>query len=671
MTAIQNQKLLENIKSGALVYDLETSSHYADGTPIPIGDFDNYVANAIVKWFGCYSYKYKKAYSLNAITDRDKIIKLLADHDVLVGFNSEEFDYPILENNGFIREKKRYIQVDVMQVLGTSTFSNRKGFSYKNRGLLMGFKFKNNRLKTIAEAMGLKTQKGDIDYAIFHKNEWLEEETEEIITYLYADVMATKEMFDALWVYWMPFTQMIDIKNIKDLSWIKNSIASLTYKSACYYMGEEPTYGEKGSAKEDMGGLVLLPKREEATKVWYIDFSSLYPHIFCILNLFNETNQNNKNAWHGNDVFKVKGYYDISEEHTLTKIVKERLKERIDLKENDPTNPMIYTLKIWLNALYGIVRSAIFEKVHTENAGYDCCWFGQQLGELVQEMMLSFGFNTIQYDTDGAMVVAIDEKNNNREYVIDCLNQIIEIINDNVPFPVDTFKIDIEEYIEYLMCPFSEEPAVDEDTRKLLNKKDAIVEGYETVVVDKKKVITEISTGNIVRKGRSWVKKRTGNKKNYFYLYKDGEELKYKIMGLPIKKANATLLAMKIFKEVLEQKILDSVCAKFPKKFIDDTLAEYLKRPDTMELLSREFKIKPLNSYKSESCIHAQISKGYFNGGDGVIRLIKNNKIGNAGKGFKYCKIQEAIDAKLTIDDIDLEKVRNELRPFIKYEKEN
>ena len=92
-----------------------------------------------------------------------------------------------------------------------------------------------------------------------------------------------------------------------------------------------------------------------------------------------------------------------------------------------------------------------------------------------------------------------------------------------------------------------------------------------------------------------------------------------------------------------------------------------------MQLISREFKIKPYDTYKipkgqtEPSNIYAQISKGYFNKGSGVINLIKNKKIGNAGKGTLYCTVDEAIECKLTIEDLDLEKLYNELEPFIEY----
>ena len=87
-----------------------------------------------------------------------------------------------------------------------------------------------------------------------------------------------------------------------------------------------------------------------------------------------------------------------------------------------------------------------------------------------------------------------------------------------------------------------------------------------------------------------------------------------------------------------------------------------------MELMAREFKVKPANTYKSEGSIYAQISKNYFNGTDGVIRLIKNSKIGKVGKGNLYCTIEDAVKSKLTIDDVDMDKVWSELGAFVKNE---
>ena len=559
-----------------------------------------------------------------------------------------------------------YTNVDCMQILGTATKRNRNGYKYKDRGSLMGYKFKKSSLEHMAEVMKLEHQKGQIDYAIFEKEDWTEEETLEIKKYLSSDVLATKQMFDKLWNYWLPFTELLDKKSIEDLSWIRSSIASLTYKSACYFMNTEPTYAEKSSEKEEMGGRVIEPKYEESRNVWYIDFASLYPHIMCMFNLFAEKNpEKQKDLWHGNDLFKVKGYYDISQPHVLAESVKARLKERITLQEKEPDNPLIYTLKIFLNGLYGVARSGIFEKVHTDNCGWDTCFLGQQIQEFVENKMKEFGFETIAGDTDSLFLLATQDKFNNKKYVQDCLNQIIATINKNVPFPVDTFKIKIEHYLEYIMFPFSEQPVIEKEERDKINEGN--LEGYEEKIENKKKVLYKKDTNEIVKIGRSWIKKRKGRKKNYLYAYKDDKGMQIELVGLPIMKDNATHLGIKIFNEVLKPFIIKQKSAKFDKEFIEEILNEYLERPKIMKLMAREFKVNPIDSYKLESQIQAQISQHYFDGKGGVIELIKNNKIGKVGIGQKYCTVTEAIDNKLTTQDLDMDKIWSELEPFIQH----
>jgi len=681
--------LFKSILDQCLVFDLETYAEDWDGNAININSqFDQYVEMADVRWFGAYSFKHDKIYLLEYKNNIGQIKEILADHSTLIGFNSEEFDFPILKNNNLIDNTKRYLQVDCMQILGRPNFRNKAGYAYKNRGEFMKFKFKKNSLKHMAEVMKFDVQKGEIDYGLFEKRTYTEQEKTDIIKYLKNDILITKQLFESLWDFWKPFTELLSQNFVQDLSWIRNSMASLTYKAACTLMGVEPTYSNSGTPKEEMGGRVIMPKYEEKRNVWMVDFSSLYPHIFCMFNLFAENQETEvKSGWHGNDVFKVKGYYFDNSQHPLSIQVQAKLKERMDLKKNDPKNPMIEALKNFLNTLYGTVRSSIFEKVHTPNAGWDCCWLGQQMHKLTEDMMSEFGFESIMGDTDSFALLANEEKFNNKEYVKECLEKVIKKIFDNVPFPVDTFNIVIEKYLDYIMFPFMEQEIVDLKTRqaiigwKDLNKLFSddygeyekelmdIKEKYKLEEILGKKCIVEKSTDKIMKKGRSWVKERMGLKKNYVMIYKEDGETKVKLKGLPIKKDGATALGIKIFNEVLKPLMIKKSTAKFSRDFIEKTVEDYLQKPNVMELIAREFKTKPADTYKKESQIQCQISRGYFNGGSGVIKLIKNHKIGNAGKGEKYCTPQEALDNNLTIKDLDLEKLWAELEAFIKYEK--
>lgn len=638
---------LEQVKKSILVFDIETSSFYPnDNREINIrSDFESYVRFAKVKWFGCYSYLHDKEYFF-AINNNSipEIMQLLQEHNILCGFNSEEFDFRILVNNGFVDVEKKYLHIDIMQIMGTSTFKNKSGYAYKNRGALMEYKFKNNSLRCMAETMKLDFLKGDIDYSIFHKSTWTIAEEKEIIQYLRSDVMATKQLFEKLWDYWLPFAELLEVKNIYDLSWIRSSIASLTYKAACKVLATDATYADKGEedTSEQMGGNVYLPKYEELKGVWYVDVGSLYPHMFAMGNLTAEVNPANisdkRKVWRGNDVFKVKGCYDITEWHPLAKYIASKLKERITLKETDPKNPFIYTLKIFLNGLYGVMRSPIFEKVHTPNCGWDCCYLGQQVQALIKEMLEQFGFEVVMGDTDSCFFIAKEGTDNSRAYVQECLTQIADIIKDNFPFPVDTFKIGIEHYLDYLMVPFEEQTITLED-------------------------------GSNKKEGGRLVYERKGKKKNYLMIYKDKEETIVKLVGLPIKKDNSTQLSMRIYDEILKPEIIKNIRAKFPKSFLDNIINDYLKKPEILQLLSQEYKVNAASSYKT-NCIQKQISDAYFKGTEGVIRLVKNSKVGKCGKGTLYATVEEVTNAKLTREELDLDKVEQELSPFVLYEPE-
>lgn len=257
---------LEDLKKKILVLDIETSAQYPEGGIVDINtNFEDYVKFAKVKWIGLYSYATKEYIEASISEVRGETIRnFIAQHDIIVGFNCEEFDLPIMYNNDLMPDQKWFLTVDCMVVLGANTFYRHDGLAFKNRGSLMGYKFPRNSLKAMADVMKLETQKGDIDYKIFLRNSWSNEETNEIKKYLRSDIEATRQMFEKLWDFWMPFIKFLPEESVMKLTWIRSSIASLTYQCACHALGVEATFGEKSDAPpEEMGGRVIQPKYEE------------------------------------------------------------------------------------------------------------------------------------------------------------------------------------------------------------------------------------------------------------------------------------------------------------------------------------------------------------------------------------------------------------------------
>jgi hypothetical protein len=336
-----------------------------------------------------------------------------------------------------------------------------------------------------------------------------------------------------------------------------------------------------------------------------------------MFNLVDETSSLDTNAWHGNEVFKVNGYYNIKQQHKLTKSLLFKLKERIRLKKADPKNPLIYAFKIFLNTFYGVSRSKVFKNVHTPNAGVDCCQLGQQVNEIMEAKLIELGYDVIYGDTDSNMVKYKNGKRTTEQVKAD-LKIVVDYIKKWVPFPAETFDIDIEREMHYIMF------------------------------------VPDDKTGSY-------------KKKNYLYVYTDDKtnEKKVKLMGLPIKKDNSTQLGPLLFKKYIEPRIIEELKGKFSKSWLISLIEEELKKD--LNLMAIEYNVSEFDSYplKSNGCLIAQISKQYLHGQSGRIKLIKNKKFGKVGKSFKYCTVEEAIKNRLKYYDLDLTKIHKELTPFI------
>ena len=654
---MQHEKTIKELLSEVLVYDIETSSFNKEGKRINLrSNFDEYVKYAKVKWFGAYSYKYKRYFEFDAIKDKDSIKTLLEKHEFLVGFNNKNFDGPILKNNGYFGDTYKK-ELDVMLILGDDQY--RPGF--KKRATYMkvklkpctinGKKYGTNSLQGMATAFGIELPKGDIDYKLFDKNTWSDEEQKDIIKYLRADVEITKQLFDKIINFWSLFTDWLHEDDVRSFVWINSTIAVLTYYAVCRVKGVEPTFSNLEQEKEEMGGRAVKPTDEEVFGAHYMDETSKYPHIFAEFNLFKEVNIHGQPQekidkliekgylFHGNEKFKVKGYYDIRSQGVIEKDLINKLKTRFAIKKvlknyyknkeskivvpeilkdqipnGELTNDILqkldgqeFAIKIFANSLYGIIRKITFEKVSTPSAGYDCCWIGQQIHEYVQTFFEERGFKVIGGFTDSWFV---EDKNVSEEEIMKLARECMDDLKKYMPFPEETHQIGYECYI------------------------DTIIYSYDD-------------------------KRGEYKKNNYAYI----SDNKIKIVGFPIKKSNASKLALHIFNNFLKNEALKNKKLKFEKSYVKTLIKQELEKD--ISLAATTFKCNNADNYAVDGQLQRQISINYLGGLDGEIDVIKNKKIGKVGKGYKYCTIKEAIENNLKFDDLVLTKVWNELEPFL------
>lgn len=555
---------------------------------------------------GMFSYpENKKSISTNLSVIQENISK----HRAIIGHNISEYDQPVLVRADIDFNYK--IIIDTLKI------------AKKRLKTLMRIEPESYSLKNLAEELNLTIMKGDIDYNVFKKkpDEWTETEKKEIIKYTMGDVEITKELFELFYNKFFVFRQFVSEKNQKNMSWLTCSSGSLSYKILCNFAGLEEKYAHNVVlTKEKVGGFVLEPTGEEYFNVWYLDFASLYPQIFMMFNLFgNPTLRPDCTDWFtGNNVFEIKGKYAKDTPHILSLKYEYMFKERKKVKKSDPQ--LAYAYKIILNGGYGVMRSPVFESTYYEYTGADCCRVGQKMNMLIGEFFDRAGFKSVAGDTDSRFLVYLGSLSiPEQKALLDKTKQeLIDFINANVPFPSDSFDLESE-------------------------------------------------TGDNPVKYIKFVKDINGKKmlkKNYLYIYTDEKTNKDKleIKGMPIIKGNATKLGKKLLNEYIKPKILEKGICSFSKTELMAKTKELLT--ENISLAAVTFKVQPYNTYKSKTCIQANISRKFFSDSFGTVQLIKNKRGGEIQiTGAHYCSVKRA--DLLNVNDIILEKLENEITPFI------
>jgi len=587
------------IHKDTLIYDIETKTFGK-----PDADKDQF------KVFGCYSYKTEKYYYLTKSADIQKIIN---DHKYFVGFNNVKYDNPILIREGI--DFKYKIIVDLMDI-----FIKRAGGMKIKKGMLGDLLMKYS-LDFITKTLGLvdeESGKKDIDYSIFNKNVWSADERKEIIEYLKRDVEVTKKLYEWIEDYFADFVNYVDDKDINNKNYLKCSISAFAYKSICRELGWSEDYDDRTEGEKYGGGYVSYPKDESNVgDIYCIDYSSLYPHAIMQCNFCSPVTK----GWDGNGKFKVDGTYNDKEMGKVESLMKKWYNDRLVYKEDNDRRE--YTLKILLNSTYGTVGSSVFKRMYSRVAANDVTQICRQWTMLARERFREAGYINLYSDTDSIFLLdPFKDKNK----MLKIKDMVIQEIKDNVPFPLDTFDMTVDDEITHLFFfkGLSKEEKVDEymDEDDYKNKPLGLM------------------------------------KKNYLYITKEGDVI-YKNLG--VKKKSTSLLTRKIFNEYLIPKIKEEKKVKFARTYFKNLILELLEKDISLAVMRKN--VDHHRNYKSSSSLSAQISAKY---GAGIHFLIPNNKSVGVGKKKKFCTLEEFKERSFKIEHIDLDNVWKELDYFIK-----
>jgi DNA polymerase elongation subunit (family B) len=562
-------------KESVLVYDIETNC------------LDT--KKAVCKWFGAYSY-FNNEYYLLPYTEFNKIKQLISLHRVLIGFNNNEFDNQILENQHQVSFKYKNI-IDLYEVC-------------KKRLDKMGIKPTNFKLKTIIETLKLDDLgKSEIDYDLYQKDEWTLKEIIEVKKYLKQDVIITKKLFEWFFEQFKPLREYLSLEDKRKFVDVKSSLASLSFRVICNLAGLKCEFKDNNEILQRQsfaGGHHINPRRNKIKgNIVSIDFVSAYPHALMQCNLFSSK----MDGWNGKPYFNIKGTYDNQNfgkvESALKLIFLERLKAK---KEKDKAKNLSY--KIVINALYGLTGNPAFKTLYNPITAGDCTSIVRTWLKKLAKTLEVNGYEVLYGFTDSVMVLIPEQSN--KEELMFVVDKFIETIKSQVPFPQDTFKLEIEKELKFIWF-------VAKNCYLWVDNKNEV--GYRSTLLN----------------------------------------------------SNTPLLIMKVFNEYMKQKIIKELDINFTEQELTEQVKIILSKD--ISLSGEEYNTDSLDKYISKTSLYYQISEKYGAGKHLLIPNLKGIGVGRAKStqkkiGVRYCTIKEYNDNNLKIEDIDIFQLLKHLKPF-------
>ena len=631
-----------------LIYDIETSSKK--------------VSEAVPRIIGWWSTKYNDYFWT---TDLAQFQQAVDEHKFICGYNSIEYDNPIMIKHGISFKYK--IQLDLMQIIHGSGFGKDKGrktIMQVPSGEHMAKVCHGKSLRETALALECSQKMDFEDYEMFKVpfDELSDEKQAIALEYLEADVIATRDIYFYLEEFFKdlrdggiivdeelsshgfgPIGTFLPYNTdevIRKKQYLTKSVASWTYATICNLAGLPVEYQDQEAVPYG-GGFVSEPlvemndtqrhsddwKRVKKAgsvsgSLYALDYNSLYPHIMIQMNLYGpkckyQHSQNqgqtyfhnvfatDGNAVQGQGICYTDGYYskEISKVSLLLKKFYElRNKYKAEKDERQ------YTVKIIINTIYGLLGNPSFKSVYSLISASDCTRLGRQWINEARDHFAREGYEICYTDTDS---VYLRDPYNDKERLMKVKDGHIKNIKSQCLFPVDTFDMGVDAEMDYMF---------------------------------------------FVPKGDgSWVKK------SYFYVkrHRDGTR-SVEITGHAIGNSKSSPLSKQVYKKHIEPMILSDLKHKVKKSRVEYWISNEIRADPS--LIAKSYNVNDPSEYNSPNSIHYQIAKALGAGRHSLIKCRFEHSRG-VGKSRNYVPIEYIDEVKLSM--IDLDSVWSELDVFI------
>lgn len=381
-----------------------------------------------LKFLGCLDVETKQTFIFDH-TQLNEMKAYLDKKKVIIGFNIKGFDIPILERYG--------ISFKYKSVLDLYTSLSPQGNNYKSyqihhkdrlRDINPTLNLPDYKLNTILKALNLE-EKEELDYNILKKNEWTEEELEDIKKYLIKDLEVEFKLFEWYRNIFKPLESYLDLEEVRKLKHLSCTSGSLAYKIISYLSGDKVVWRGEEEAKHLKK---ITPIRIEGGyhlnngfskirgNIICRDFVSQYPHILIMYNLLPK-----------------------KQEKAVEKILLERLNAK---SKGDKIKAL--ALKVPLNSIYGILGNPLFKNIYNPKVGAECTRIGREQIRKYAKTLHIAGFVPIYGFTDSCYIGI--PKNLNETDLDNVTNYFIEQMKKESPNPLDSFGLGVDGKFKFM-----------------------------------------------------------------------------------------------------------------------------------------------------------------------------------------------------------------------------
>lgn len=387
------------------------------------------IKTAKIKLFGAYDPVDDK-YFIYTWNDNNivKVVELLKTYDHIITFYGTGYDIPILHNHSIPVD---FHHIDLFRI-----------FKYSRKNLIRPQGFKSYSMKNIVLELGLDPiAKYEIDYKLFEKDEWTDEELNLMITYLKKDLNSTAKLWNYLIDKFDRLKKFLPDNEINKYTHIVEVPQILAYKVLCYGAKiPRIVSGREGRVKADMRKyLSRSPRYETKDKVLVFKFRNLYTQTIIQNNMFSGLSctccASNEGKYHGKNFFKLIGHYCQNKMGALEMYMNKLGEDAL----TDPDSKMMYD--IIESEILNLIGNIKFFLISGQSLSPELYRFIKQIIMFVKEQFLQDGMRMICYDNNYLFVEIPPGKT--VEDAIATKNKIVTFLKGRFAFPIPAFDIDL------------------------------------------------------------------------------------------------------------------------------------------------------------------------------------------------------------------------------------